>query len=100
VVVDHPANHAEITIRGGWAVPLFSPRLDPAFDTSRSFQDACTALRAANIRLFALNTDHPMAQTFIAAHPFLNTLTHAYAPVAKVGTLTIYDLASLKPRRP
>jgi hypothetical protein len=100
IVVDHPANHAEITIRGGRAVPLFSPRLDPVFDATRSFPDACAALRAAHVRLFAINIDHPTAQTLLAAHPFLNTLSHAYTPVAKVGTLTIYDLAALKPRKP
>ena len=44
-------------------------------------------------------TDQPMAQTFVAAHLFLNTPSHAYTPVAKVGTLTIYDLALLKPRK-
>jgi hypothetical protein len=50
-------------------------------------------------KVFAIITDQPMAPPFVAAHLPLNTLSHAYTPVAKVGTLTIDDLALLKPRK-
>ncbi len=99
IVVDSPSNHAEITLRGGLAIPWFSPRLDPISDTTHSFEDVCAALRAADVRLFAINTNNPTTRAFIAAHPFLSTLCQAYTPIAKIESLTIYDLESLKPRK-
>lgn len=98
IVVDHPANHAEITIRGGLAVPLFSPRLDPIFDPKRSFEDSLRALQAANVRIFALSTNNPIARNFVAAHPFLETLCRVYPPIARIHGLAVYDLRQLAPR--
>jgi len=98
IVVDHPQNHAEVTLRGGLAVPLFSPRLDPAFDTKLSFENACARLRAGGVRFFAVSANSPIAQAFNANHPFMDTLCRGYEPVATIGPLTIYDLESLNPK--
>jgi hypothetical protein len=97
IVVDHPANHAEITIRGGQAVPLFSPRLSAIYDESLSFDAAVGQLRAAHVRLVTLTLDNEMVRSFVRSHPFLRELSERHAPLGRVGMLTIFDLKTLTP---
>lgn len=97
IVVDNPGNHANITIRGGQAVPLFSPRLSVIYDNSVSFNEAVRQLQAAHVRLVTLTLVNRIAKSFVRNHPFLCELCERHAPLGQVGNLTIFDLRTLKP---
>jgi len=97
IVVDHPIYHAEITLRGGLAVPLFSPRVAAMFDTSLSFNETVCRLRAAQVRIVVLTLGGEITQTFVATQPFLRELCARKEPVARIGDIAIFDLDFLKP---
>jgi len=97
IVVDHPANHALITLRGGRAVPIFSPALQPTFDRRNSFDAALGTLRADNIRLIALPWTQPGSTTPLLGHPFWDRLHNGFRPNAVIAELAIFDLEHLQP---
>jgi hypothetical protein len=97
IAVDHPLYHAEITLRGGLAVPLFSPRVAAMFDASLPFDEAVRRLRAAQVRIVALTLGGEIAQTFVATQPFLREMCARQEPVAHIGDIAIFDLDLLKP---
>lgn len=100
IVVDHPANHALITMRGGTAVPLFSPVLKSTFDPSAPFDRTLAELRDLKIRFVALTLVSPMTEKLVRAHPFWDTLCRRYQPNSKAGFLSIFDLQHLSPATP
>jgi hypothetical protein len=97
IIVDHPKSHALITLRGGRAVPIFSPALRSTFDPKQSFETALAALRADGIRLIALPWVRPENATPLLGHPFWDRLHTGFRPNAVIEQLTIFDLAELQP---
>lgn len=97
IVVDHPANHALITLRGGRAVSIFSPALRPTFDPGQSFDAALAALQADGIRLIALPWVRSENAAPLLGHPFWDRLHVGYRPNVVIEQLTIFDLADLRP---
>jgi hypothetical protein len=95
IVVDHPANHALLTMQGGTAVPLFSPLLSTTFDDALSFDTVLSKLQRADIRLIVIAPASPVTGKLVRAHRFWATLCGHYQPNAKVGLLSIYDLRQL-----
>jgi len=98
ILVDHPAHHAEITLRNGRALPWFSPNVRAAFTPGRSFNDVRAELRANGVRFVTMMTGNPMSDWFCQRYPFLLELTARHRPTAQVHHLQIYDLDALVPR--
>ncbi len=96
-VVDHPANHAFLTMARGKAVPFFSPALAPAFDDMLDFDTALARLKANHIRFVTLSDHNSITLRFVAAHPFWSTLRHGYAPSFFTSQIAVYDLDQLRP---
>lgn len=94
VVVDHPGYYAELVRRGGHAVPFFSPRVSPFYDTKLDWNQALAALKKNGIRLVVLTKGSPMSEDFLGKFPFLDQLRR-HKPNAVVQSLAIYDLAFL-----
>lgn len=100
IVVDHPAHHVEITLRRGRAGPWFSPVVRPMFEPDLDFAEACARLRAGGVRFVTMMTGNPMSDWLCRRHPFLQELTQAHVPTARVHSLVIYDLDLLVPASP
>lgn len=98
IVVDHPANHALVTMQGGTAVPFFSPALRPAFDDTLPFETALRQLQDSKIRFVVLTPVSPVTEKLVRAHPFWSTLVSRFEPASTVGLLTIFDLSHLSRR--
>jgi hypothetical protein len=95
IVVDHTANHALITMRGGKAIPLFSPLLAPTFRSNARFDDELARLRAAGVRFITFSQKNPLSASE-AGHPFWSELYLDHFAIAEVNGLIIYDLDYLK----
>ncbi len=98
IVVDHPANHALITLRGGRAVPVFSPALAPSFSSSPDRNTVLSHFSAKRIGVVALPLGHSMNSSAVVSFPFWSGLFNDFAPNAVVEQLHIYDLDDLIPR--
>lgn len=95
IMVDHPAHHAEITLRNGRAAPWFSPAVRSAFESGRSFAETRGQLRANGVRFITMMTGNPMSDWFCQRYPFLLELSTRHQPTAQVHHLQIYDLDAL-----
>lgn len=94
IVVDHTINHLHITLRGGRAIPLFSPLLAPTFEPDAQFQPEIDRLRAAGVRFITFSQQNPLSAT-AARHPFWSELYLHRGAIAQVNALVIYDLNNL-----
>ncbi len=97
IVVEHTADHALVTMRGGRAIALVSPLLAPTFADQIPFAEAVATLRAAGVRFITISVKNPMRTRLIKAHPFWNELCFRHAPIAEVQSLDIFDLDQLLP---
>lgn len=96
IVVDHPADHLEVTWRGGRAVPWFSPEVRSMFGSGGSFEDVRRQLKEQNVRFITIVQYNPITRWFCESHPFLRVLTTRHAPTVRAQHLSIYDLDLLE----
>lgn len=94
IVVDHTADHALITMRGGRAIPLFSPILAPTFQRNVHFEEEVARLRSAGVRFITFSQQNPLSAPN-HGHPFWSELYLHHGAVAQVNALIIYDLDHL-----
>ena len=100
IAVDNPNAHVALVNRGGRTSMLFSPVLAGCFDPAHPFADTVRQLREKNVRLFVLSIGDRVAMSFIAAHPFFETLRSRYRPLIEVQSVAVYDLDKLQPVGP
>ena len=100
IVVDHPANHVLITMRGGRAIPLFSPMLFPAFAATTEVDEFIEQLRSKNVRILALSSPEEFSLSSYDKRPFWRMFNERYVPTYRVELLSIYDLQRLQRRQP
>ena len=96
IVVDHPADHLEVTWRGGRAVPWFSPDVRPMFGAGASFETVIRQLKERDVRFLTIAQRNPITKWFCESHPFWKELTTNYAPTVRAQHLIIYDLDFLE----
>ncbi|MEO7700413.1 MAG: hypothetical protein ABIZ04_14410 [Opitutus sp.] len=97
IVVDHTAHHALVTMRGGRAIPLFSPILADTFKVNAPFAAIVAQLRRDGVKYITISARNYFGRTLISAHPFWSELCLAHTPTAIVQDLDIFDLDDLLP---
>lgn len=100
ILVDHPANHSLITLRGGRAVPLFSPAVAPLFKPGIHLSEGLDRLRQADIGLIAISANSHLRVSAFEAHPFWVEFFAQFKETAAVDHLLIFDLRRLEVRQP
>ncbi len=100
VAVDNPNAHVALVQRGGRTAMFFSPVFSGCFDARLPFAEVVRQLRMAKVRLFVLSVGDRVALSFIAAHPFFETLHSHYRPLVLAQSLAVYDLDHLTPVAP
>jgi hypothetical protein len=81
-------------MRGGRAIPLFSPLLAPTFAPNADFDLEIARLRANGVRFITFSQQNPLSASD-AGHPFWFELYTNHVAVGQVNALIIYDLDHL-----
>lgn len=97
VLVDHPAHHVEIILRGGCAVPWFSPAARALFAEDLQFAEVRERLRSEGVRFVTVTSGLPSSDWLQRRYPALRELTTRHVPVLRIKFLHVYDLDALVP---
>jgi hypothetical protein len=97
IAVDSPMPFVAVMDAGGHPTPFTSPRFAPALDPKLSVEEAAARLRALNVRFVTFSVRNPVVNKLVQRHATLRELARAYAPVAEINGLLIFDLDFLTP---
>ncbi len=100
ILVDHPANHSQITLRGGLAVPLFSPAVALMFQPGTGLAEGLEHMKREQIGLIAISANSQLRVTGFEPHPFWVDFFARFKENAQIEQLLIFDLRNLQVRQP